>query len=102
MTKHSKDTERALVLAYLQAHGFVANSGIKYGLDFLVYTGCPDTVHSKYGLLIISENTDYKQVLCSQRVCNGNNKILLLARIDAGNKVALAQCERFIMSANRE
>lgn len=78
----------------LERMGFFVNDGIKYGLDLLAYTADPDTVHSKYGILIFREMT-FQQLVTYQRICNSNNKILMIAYVD--EDIKYVECERFII-----
>lgn len=86
------------VRKHLLDRGFYLNDGIKYGLDFLVYTDHPDKVHSKYGLAVYNTMT-FQQLVSYQRVCNSNNKALIIAFVDARDltNIKLVQCERFIV-----
>jgi len=91
--------KRQLLIDYLLKMGFYINDGIKYGLDLLVYTDHPDKVHSKYGL-VIERSFTYQELILLQRVCNSNNKILVIAFFEDKNLISSAikfiQCERFI------
>lgn len=91
--------KRMVVKNHLLARGFYLNDGIKYGLDFLVYTDHPKKVHSKYGVIVYSTMT-FQQLVSYQRVCNSNNKILVVAFVDASMDIRLVQCERFMTNPN--
>lgn len=98
MRKDSIQEKRMAVRDYLLDRGFYLNDGIKYGLDFLVYTDHPDRVHSKYGLVVYSTMT-FQQLVSYQRVCNSNNKVLVVAFAnirDGTANIKLVQCERFV------
>lgn len=79
----------------LEKKGFFVNDGIKYGLDMLAYTDDPNVVHSKYGVLIFREMT-FQQLISYQRICNSNNKILLMVFVEDEN-IKYVECERFII-----
>lgn len=84
---------------FLLKQGFYLNDGIKYGLDLLVYTDLPSIVHSKYGLIIDRDFT-YQELVLLQRVCNSNNKILIVVVFIGENidqsSMKFVQCERFL------
>lgn len=89
--------KRQILREYFEKEGFYLNDGIKYGLDFLIYTEHPDKVHSKYGCAIDRGYT-YRDFALFQRMCNNNNKIFLLARVEIKgeeNNIQIIECERF-------
>ncbi|KAI4291693.1 hypothetical protein PAPHI01_0967 [Pancytospora philotis] len=79
---------------HLLRAGFYVNDGIKYGLDFLVYTDSPDRVHSKYGVVVFCGMT-YQQLVMHQRLCCSVNKSLIVAVVDGPDSIRLVQCDRF-------
>lgn len=87
--------KRLIVKDYLLKQGFRINDGLKYGLDFLVYTDDPSAVHSKYGLIVFNSKCTYQQLVVYQRICNSNKKTFILAFVEYNNNVKLLQCERF-------
>lgn len=92
--------KREIVRKYLLEQGFYLNDGVKYGMDFLVYTDLPNKVHSKYGL-IIHRKIKYQDLVSYQRVCSSNNKTLLIAFVSGAIntfKIRFATCERFVLS----
>jgi tRNA splicing endonuclease len=96
--------KRKFVKKFLLEQGFFVNDGIKYGLDFLVYTAHPDLVHSKYGLIVHSEMT-FQNLILYQRVCNSNNKTLVIAfvnKIEDRTNIKLVKCQRFITKNKKE
>lgn len=94
------DSKRKVVEDYLIENGFYLNDGIKYGLDFLVYTDHPDKVHSKYGVVV--DQMNFKQLCSCQRICTSNNKILIVAIVNEDESIQLVQCKRFEMNKVNE
>ena len=90
--------QRRIFAEYARGQGMHVNDGIKYGLDFLVYTDDPSRVHSKYGVLIHREMT-YQALVCYQRICSSNNKKLLIVRVGEDRRVAMEVYERLVLSA---
>lgn len=95
------DVKREIVREFLEKKGFYLNDGIKYGLDFLVYTDTPNKVHSKYGLLVV-EDINFQLLVAYQRICNANNKILILATINEQEEVQFHSCTRFELNIPRK
>ena len=88
------DGNRIRIKKYIEDRGFHIRDGIKYGLDYLVYTDDPSKVHSKYGL-IINDKISYQELIAYQRICNSNNKELLVAFMRDEN-VVIMKYKRFI------
>lgn len=80
------------VKSHLIGLGFFVNDGVKYGLDILAYTAHPTKVHSLYGV-VVSNGTSLRELIAYQRVCTSNNKILLVATVDAGG-IQYHECRR--------
>lgn len=93
--------KRSVLREYIVGQGFWANDGVKYGVDFLVYTDDPSRVHSKYGV-VVGSRLSYQQLIAQQRVCSSNNKILLVAFVDGPGAVRLVQCERLLLRPKEE
>lgn len=89
------EEKRAILKAHLFKQGFFVYDGIKYGLDLLGYTDTPDKVHSKYGFIIFCNQT-YQQLICLQRICNSNKKILIVVFISEDEVISLQQVDRII------
>jgi tRNA splicing endonuclease len=89
------DEKRKIVRAWILDRGFHVRDGMKYGLDYLVYTDDPRLVHSKYGVLV-DHGTDYASLVLAQRVCNSTNKILLVGLVDEDKTVRFIVCKRFL------
>lgn len=92
------ETKREIIKQHLIKKGFYLNDGIKYGLDYLVYTDLPDNVHSKYGLIVKSDMT-FQTLIMHQRICNSNNKILIIADVEKESdneyEIKFIKCIRF-------
>lgn len=88
------ESKRLAVENYLKNEGFFINDGIKYGLDFLAYTGEPGKVHSKYGVLVL-EKMNFQQLVAYQRICCSNNKLLIIAIVDDKSHIKLVEFKRF-------
>jgi len=88
------ESKKRIVLKRLAEAGFHINDGIKYGLDFLVYTDTPNKVHSRYGLLIERPMT-FRELVACQRICASNNKELLIARVNSDGSVKYYRWTRF-------
>lgn len=91
--------KREAVKSFLLKKGFYVNDGIKYGLDYLVYTEHPSVVHSKYGVAVHG-GMSYQQLIMHQRMCCATNKILIVAFVDGASNIRLIRCERFPTHAN--
>ncbi|KAM0681827.1 hypothetical protein GINT2_000344 [Glugoides intestinalis] len=88
------------VKEHLEGLGFFVKDGIKYGIDLLVYTDHPSKVHSKYGV-IIYETMSFKKLILYQRICNSNNKKLLVVVVK-DDKIKYFECKRFIANQSKE
>lgn len=92
---HSLRQKRRLFREYSLGRGFFLTDGVRYGLDFLVYTDSPARVHSKYGVLI-DTGISHQQLVAYQRICATNNKTFVLARVDEQTgEVAMTEYRRF-------
>src|SRR5437588_1652855 len=47
--------KRLAVYLSFRRLGWIIRDGANYGVDYLLYSGPPGTVHSKYGVMIYSE-----------------------------------------------
>ena len=88
------DLKRKKIKEFLLEKGFYLNDGIKYGLDFLVYTEHPDLVHSKYGLVVLDQ-MNFQQLIALQRICTSNNKTLIVAMVNEDDSITFIQNKRF-------
>lgn len=75
------------VYHYFRSRGWVVKSGENYGTNFLLYRDKPSVEHSKYAVLIMSENEvmkpyNWQSLLTFQRVIQSVNKELLLVYIE--------------------
>lgn len=89
--EHKKST----LISYFKSQGFYINDGIKYGIDFLIYTDDSSKVHSKYGILI-ENNHSFFDLMSVQRVCNSVNKELIVVVFKGYNTFELYKVDRFI------
>lgn len=80
------------------SNGFVVKSGIKYGVDFLLYTDSVDKVHSKYAV-ILNRNFTFLQIIAVQRVCNSCRKELVLVDYILGEVIYL-KIDRYVFERN--
>lgn len=96
------DLEREIqaVRRVLEDEKLVVRDGLKYGLNFLVYTSDPELVHSKYGVLVNYKGVTYKEIIMAQRVCNSNRKRLIIADCIDGS-VKFMEVSRFLPSNKR-
>lgn len=75
------------VYHYFRSRGWIVKSGENYGTNFLLYRDKPSVEHSKYAVLIMSENEgikpyDWQSLLTFQRVIQSVGKELLLVFIE--------------------
>lgn len=80
--------------SYFEGLGFHVKDGIKYGVDFLLYTDNPEKVHSKYAILI-NRNQKFLDIIAAQRVCHSTRKKLIFVYHDSDNKIKLVSIGRF-------
>lgn len=66
--------------SFFISKGFYVTDGLKYGVDYLLYTDLPSKVHSKYAVLLDRNQTLF-DILSTQRVCLSVNKKLIFVRI---------------------
>lgn len=92
----SLNEKRKIFKDYALSKGFWINDGIKYGLDFLVYTDNPTKQHSKYGA-VIYKKMSYQDLILYQRVCNTNNKEFIIVDVLEDEQIELYTCARFIL-----
>lgn len=74
--------------------GFVLRSGIKYGVDFLLYTDAIEKVHSKYAVLLNRQHT-FLGIMAVQRVCVSCRKELVLVDYVYG-EVVIMKVQRYV------
>ncbi|KAI5169229.1 hypothetical protein PAEPH01_0548 [Pancytospora epiphaga] len=91
----SLEERREIVEKSLKESGFIVKDGLKYGLDFLVYTDLPEKVHSKYGVAVDNGMT-YQDMVTRQRVCCASKKELVVAFIDEDRGIKYLLCDRFV------
>lgn len=84
------ELDRTHVYQDLYRRGFYISSGLKFGSDYLAYTGDPDEYHSKYAIrLVPSDNsghvdldkTDFNEINGLQRLTHTANKIPLFTTV---------------------
>jgi len=66
----------------LTRQGFWVTLGIKFGADFLAYSGDPLCCHAKYCVMVLPENSytiDTMQLVLAERMANTVKKDLLIA-----------------------
>ncbi|KAM0674319.1 tRNA-splicing endonuclease subunit Sen2 [Gurleya vavrai] len=80
--------------SYFTGQGFTVRDGLRYGVDFLLYTDDVEKVHSRYAV-ILNRNFTFLQILAIQRTCNSSRKECILADF-FGDKIRLIKIERFI------
>ncbi|KAM0687906.1 tRNA-splicing endonuclease subunit Sen2, partial [Conglomerata obtusa] len=68
---------------YFQDQGFVVKDGLKYGVDFLLYTDVVEKVHSKYAVML-NRNFTYLQIVSMQRLCTNVKKKLIVVNVNNG------------------
>lgn len=88
------------VKKYFLEQNFIVRDGLKYGVDFLLYTEDVDTVHSRYGV-ILNRNFTYLQLLSIQRTCNTARKELVLVEV-IDNEIQCTLIERFAHENQKE
>ena len=83
------------IVQKLLEKGFYVTDGIKYGLDYLIYTDKPDKVHSKYGCILYNKDMTYQQLIALQRICTISNKKLIIVKV-IDDDIEYIEIERFI------
>ncbi len=89
------EEKRKICKKYFSENGFYVSDGLKYGMDFLLYTDKPSNVHSKYGVIISRKSIKYQDLISYQRVCCSNNKELVIADLSENREVKLVRVLRF-------
>lgn len=96
MSFPSLEFKKSVLIEHFKFLGFYVNDGIKYGIDFLLYTDDPSNVHSKYGVLI-ENNHSFFDLMSVQRICNSVKKELIVVVFKNSTQFELFSVERFIV-----
>ena len=80
------DADRWLVYRDLKEKRKMVTSGIKYGVDFLVYSIGKNAAHSEYMVLVRNgkEEIGIKELILSERTAMNAKKTLVLASVING------------------
>lgn len=94
MWRRFMEKEKNFISLYAAYHhfrskGWVVRTGIKYGVDFMLYRKGPPFYHSSYSVIIVNENeeeqnsfpTDWTSLCCLNRITEQVSKELLLCYV---------------------
>ncbi|WUR02074.1 tRNA-intron endonuclease [Vairimorpha necatrix] len=95
MESSNLEYKKSILVSHFKSLGFQVQDGIKYGIDFLLYTDNPENVHSKYGVLV-ENGQSFFDLMSVQRVCNTVKKELIVVVFRNSTIFDIFSVERFL------
>lgn len=96
---------QSIAYGTLRESGWVVQSGLNYGADFLLYRLRPENEHSPYAVVIQPfENNEltWRQAVALNRVSTTAKKRLLIAFVSLDGKVRFLKIKRWTPEEDRQ
>lgn len=85
LKKDNSKLLEAIVYHYYRSHGWCVRSGVKFGVDYLLYEKGPPISHAQYCVKIVERPLSLAEYSAVSRVVGSVRKTLLLAYVETPN-----------------